>query len=846
MSSIDDIDDDITVQQPVQPLLSVWARKKLEREQKAAEEAAARLLEESQPEVNNDEKMDKKDEKKSTIFSRLKQKLTQNKLILPKEYDERIEPSLESITESVDITKQFYSIQMNTNLNEMELELIRLVAFYRAACGDSFERILQFNLTKREKKFRNDGNDDNDDNDDKNNQNNYVSRENLPFLQTKHPHYPLLIQYTYIYKHIIKTMENTDKYLAKLRLDIQNTQNDEEKSEENTQNNENNKKPTQNTENPLPNRPNTTESNTSDLNSAPQVHPSRARAIAYEEKIIKSMNPPPSVLISHLLSTPEKTLMYLMTHAKHQYRDILTAFHEQLAEQIELTAVEAIDWKHFTILDTIKFLSQSDEILFPEPCKTISELKNLFSENENYSRQKKVEENAKLDEIIAKKRQNRDIDDIDDDIDSYLASSRGVLSGHAAGTGSNSIHETTSGGVKRKPQHQLPSTMDDDDEANLDIISLNEAQELFNSDNNSSNLKHSLTTKCEICGQNIPINELSEHMKIELSNPDWIKKKTATLSSLGQSSGVNSIDLNNLNFTPIGDVSNTPQQLAQINSRPNSLPTSPYPGTTITTATNPLQNTSSKIKTAPQPPPPPTQLTSEYLVQQHQNFINRSGNNDAVPLPPGIGFAPPLPPGMGVDNINIQAQQGNKRPNFGGNFDNPNAGQLVSLQGNIHPYEQPQQQSAMITYIDAVNNVTKMIEVKANELVDLEDEKPLSMTTITPINFEHVCLYEDHIYTHTITIQIPNITTDNYNSSFNFNGQIVKLVFPTLRVPIGAIKRLIQDEILNGFEKRIKLNTSIDSPRPNIFLNNDKASLAAYQIKDGYTLIVSLQKYAGK
>eukprot|EP00698_Gefionella_okellyi_P005528 TRINITY_DN15041_c0_g1_i1.p1 TRINITY_DN15041_c0_g1~~TRINITY_DN15041_c0_g1_i1.p1 ORF type:complete len:741 (+),score=214.30 TRINITY_DN15041_c0_g1_i1:52-2223(+) len=345
-------------------------------------------------------------------------------------------------------------------------------------------------------------------------------------------------------------------------------------------------------------------------------------------------------------------IMYRVEFEKHQEDEQrkAAAFQEQ-----ERIAMSSIDWNDFAVVETIDFLPHEEDTL-PPPLSE-DELRMLARAVASEFAEPEPEPQLINDDM--------DMDaDMDVDMDDAIpAPAPAPVQQPAA---------PTYVPLPVQPSLEVVRSMDDDEEIKI-VRNYKQGDDVRGASKNR-NVQKQL---CPRCGREFPIDELQEHMRIELLSQDYLDKKTqqqqrntavsfaendaigSNLKAFAQRrtdlfGGAEQLEMGERVGEGAGDHRSLPlpQQLAHIHAT-SGVVHEVGPQLPGTKAPAPIPQ---KLPTPAFPPqfmarPPPTPPVTPGVAPLPPGFGAMPGAPPGVPPPPpmamGIGM-PPVPPGFGA------------------------------------------------------------------------------------------------------------------------------------------------------------------------------------------------------
>jgi splicing factor 3A subunit 1 len=215
---------------------------------------------------------------------------------------------------------------------------------------------------------------------------------------------------------------------------------------------------------------------------------------------------PPKQLLSQIKENtqdPTKILDEALTRAKYQKMQKELEMKAEQNEENERVARALIDWHQFVVVETINFERGEEEFL-PAPKKNIQEITYMLDAQDVGSSNEPNQHEAD--------------EDMDMDMDMDMDEEEEKETEHKEEEEEEEA-EPEEPAPEPEPESELVTVYDPPDEIR-----------------NASIDASSRFQKCPICGELIAVDELSEHMRIELLDPKWKEQKAARLSKLGESS----------------------------------------------------------------------------------------------------------------------------------------------------------------------------------------------------------------------------------------------------------------------------------------------------------------------
>lgn len=202
-----------------------------------------------------------------------------------------------------------------------------------------------------------------------------------------------------------------------------------------------------------------------------------AQSIVAPQKVIKELR--------DYVAAPATFLHEALQIAKHKEKQLELERQKDADTEQERIAMQLIDWHAFVVVETITF-NKDEEDLLPEPKETIEEINRMLEQ-----------------QTLAEKPAEEDMGDEDMDMDM----------GDDAEDGSDDERTTAPSAAAVRPPSPEPEP-----EILKNVAELNRRQQ---------NVDRSVKfQKCPICGEEISVEDLQEHMRIELLDPKWKENKT--------------------------------------------------------------------------------------------------------------------------------------------------------------------------------------------------------------------------------------------------------------------------------------------------------------------------------
>lgn len=228
---------------------------------------------------------------------------------------------------------------------------------------------------------------------------------------------------------------------------------------------------------------------------------------------------PPKQLLAKIKENSQDTTKILdeaLTRAKYQKMQKELEMKAEQNEENERVARALIDWHQFVVVETINFERGEEEFL-PAPKKNIQEITYMLDAQD-------VGTSAEPNEHEVDEEMDMDMDmDMDEEEEKEAEQKEDEEEEEV---------EPEEPAPEPEPESELVTVYDPPDEIR-----------------NSSTDASSRFQKCPICGELIAVDELSEHMRIELLDPKWKEQKAARLSKFAESSLADSSQIGaNLEF----------------------------------------------------------------------------------------------------------------------------------------------------------------------------------------------------------------------------------------------------------------------------------------------------------
>jgi splicing factor 3A subunit 1 len=499
-------------------------------------------------------------------------------------------------------------------------------------------------------------------------------------------------------------------------------------------------------------------------------------------------------------------------------------------QEEELVAMALIDWHNFIVVETITFTQEEQEFL-PAPRADIAEINRMLSQQSLGETEQAMQD------------QDMDTDDEEEDMDM-----------DEAGEKEKEVEDVV---VSSSSAQEI-----DDDEEELEIV---RSQIFESSDASDRSLKFQ---RCTVCGENIPIEEITNHMRLELLNPKWKEQKQKQLdkqrdSTWASGAGIGA-SLGKLasRRTDVFVEKNQQAKVAKAPAAPTPAPT----GSTIVwdgtadsreavrvqaravaasappakpaptpvhekaplaeekaapVAPKPAVNVISAGPAPPRPAPDAAQQAQmQQLQMQQQARLAAMQAQATAPQPPVSAPRPVAPPqpAFAPQHVPMQPLQSMMpQPQFQTPFGFP--GQ--------HPGMAPMGMNPMMPYGAMGHMVPQM-----------EPPNKKARTGTTMPESEFAAMFPSPII---VVVVVPS---NPQYASWNFNGQEIKLTI-TVTESVEALKEKLVVILGDMPVKKMKMNFE-GGASDGVFLNKDNATLAFYNVGPHSRLRLGVKERGGK
>jgi splicing factor 3A subunit 1 len=444
------------------------------------------------------------------------------------------------------------------------------------------------------------------------------------------------------------------------------------------------------------------------------------------------------------------------------------------SEEQERDAMAAIDWHQFVVVETITFNSE-DEPYLPAPKTSIEDINRMLSQQS-------------LEEEASKAAADVDMDTgIDVDMDE----------------GGDKDED----GDDKDGDKLVESTLSEPSDAPMPLRQGPEVSRRRAEEQRAMRFQ-----KCNICGQEIPVEELSEHMRLELLDSKWKEQKQA-MQEKGRESALASTQSMASNLARLArkrtDVFSSDDQ-----EEKEEVPTGPAPVQSFGSWPQPITIKSNK----PVAPPVPVPAKIPLIPAMPATPARLPGQSAILSAPPRAAqplLSTPLTP---VTPTPRPAAPPTTTTSVSFTRPTPAA---------------PSHQIPANPFMPAVGDVRKASSAMA-------DEPPAKKAKLGPVKVR--LIPEDDFLAKnpaTVTVKIL-IPQDAKNSSWNFNGQTIDLVV-SLKDSVQALKEKLKPSLGTMPDKKMKLSFVSGS-----FLNKEEKSLAYYNVHSGAALNLGIKERAGR
>eukprot|EP00823_Brevimastigomonas_motovehiculus_P009056 TRINITY_DN872_c0_g1_i1.p1 TRINITY_DN872_c0_g1~~TRINITY_DN872_c0_g1_i1.p1 ORF type:complete len:773 (-),score=269.01 TRINITY_DN872_c0_g1_i1:176-2494(-) len=516
--------------------------------------------------------------------------------------------------------------------------------------------------------------------------------------------------------------------------------------------------------------------------------------------------------------------VYLMAKFEKQQRELEDK--KTVNEEEERVAMALIDWHTFVVAETINFTAD-EEALLPAPKNSIEEMTRMLSQQslEDESTKQAVEE--EMDTGM----------DVEMEDEKETKAKEEEEQKEVEGQSTTTTEETS---TQRKE-----AVLSEPDEGPLQVISadLLERARLLEEERQKDEATKYQT--CRLCGQKIAVEDLSEHLRIELLDPKWKDLKMSQIekqreTSLAASSAMTS-NLERL-AKKRGDVFDVEEKEEEELPKPKKAPTQMNASSTSaeTTTSKPSAlaaslaallsrsasstssssaSTSSSLTTMATS----TAVSKQPLLPTPASIASSSSSSSATvskstatpstfkpmfPFPSSIA-PPPAPSPVVTQSIaQLRLQQ------LG--FTMPSTASMLSSSLSNQPHFAPEMDMSSQPSTKKVKLATTAVAVKL-----LPEQEWLAKNPATV----------------SIRVVVPQ---DSQHSQWKFHGQTLDFTF-NLTDTVETVKTKLKDALGGMPANKMKLNFSGGS-----FLNKDEASLAYYNVKSGSNLHVGVKERGGK
>jgi len=561
---------------------------------------------------------------------------------------------------------------------------------------------------------------------------------------------------------------------------------------------------------------------------------------------------------------------------------------QKASEEGEEIAQATIDWHDFVVVESLNFRPEEDAYL-PPPRNTVEEMEALLSAA---SLNETQPINMEMGREGIQEEEEMEVDEEMETDETYKAQTVAATAAAAA----SEQQEV------EKLIHQAVIVPEGEEEQ-LEIRTDMEEAEA-----EAAAAKKPVYQKCIVCGDEIAIDDLAEHMRIELLDPRWKEQKQSLLDKQRESSlAADSFVSRNLSklarrvLATTGTEKDIEQRtelkarkqaltdaillygeesrqanearakLAEIEPsavppKPTSKPAAPAPAP-IGPSAAPRQ---AAAAASSQPPPPPSRpAPSPPAAAAAPSGLPRPPPPQRAPPPPPTSTAPPaaahaassgVPPGI----MRIQP------PGFGGAYPPPPPG--AALPHRLPPPPGPAPAPAASAQPTAPAQPSPPPSAAAASAsahpappAAAEDQPAAKKQRVSALDAAASTaaklkgpagLIPESVFLSTnppsvsISVQVPN----DPNSAFNFKGQSIPLQLQ-LKDPVQTLKDKLSHQLNLMPTNKMKLQMP---PQPSaaaaasgghtstVHLNKDDVTLAFYNVADGATLTLGVKERGGK
>lgn len=511
---------------------------------------------------------------------------------------------------------------------------------------------------------------------------------------------------------------------------------------------------------------------------------------------------PPASLIKELRERVENPSLFLkdaQQRAAHQRKRIEEEKRKVFNEEEERVAMALIDWHTFAVVENITFAPEEEDLL-PAPRHTIEDINRMLA-------QQTLED-------VGGAVQEMDMEmDMDVEMEEDMAKSDDEREEKETKKAAEEEETEPSAKVQIEPEEEKA-------ELRKDYVS-----ELDRPDAVERSLRFQ---KCPVCGQDVPVEELTEHIRIELLDPKWKEQKQAMSDRQRESSlAANSTIAANLSRlarkrTDVFVEGEEKKQQAVKEARERAEKEREA------RAAAGLPNLPSSFTPVQQPPAPKPPAPSSYTTstprQLPQPPTPQVSMRPPQPAPPAPLVRPPMPPQPPVYNPMMSAPSP---------YGAPMAPMPMTPMAPMHmgapmgmPMGAPPMPMGMPPMLQ--QGMTRGLE---------GGEEPYSKRAKLVVTEADLVPEAEFLHSnpHNITLRV--VLPNKPDEHPSFNGQTVDVAVD-IKESVDSLKNKIA-AALGGSVPGSKLKVNVSN---GLFLNKETSSLAAYNLRQGNELSVGVLK----